>query len=41
MPRQGEGHVSDNAEQTGHNVIHGAEQEKVRENPNSPIGTKT
>ena len=30
MPRQGEGHVADNAEQTGHNIVHGEGQVKVR-----------
>lgn len=29
MPRQGEGHIAHNAEETGHEVIHGAGKETV------------
>lgn len=30
MPRQGSGHIADNAVETGHDIIHGAEPVKVR-----------
>lgn len=32
MPRQGEGHVADNAEETGHNIVHGEGKIKVGSN---------